>query len=67
MSVCVCVCGCNVRCPKTSLGWLIPDAGRKGRWENGFWGTADEDLGRCFLRLSMDYKAYKFSFLFLNL
>lgn len=26
-------------CPKTSLGWLIPDAGRKGRWENGFWTT----------------------------
>lgn len=40
------VCVCNMRCPKTSLGWLIPDAGRKGRWENGFWGTADEDLGR---------------------
>lgn len=44
--MCACVCATCVVQRLPLIPWLIPDAGRKGRWENGFWGTADEDLGR---------------------
>lgn len=58
MRVYVYVCVWNLRCPKTSLGWLIPDAGRKGRWKNGILGNDRRGfgtVGRFYISL-MDYK-----------